>query len=69
MEKKELSLMDIPDQPFGWSGTLEHPQMWKVSYQKRKEKEAEEEEEEIVTDKEEEEEEKEEKNGRKRSEW
>lgn len=25
MERKELNLMDIPDQPFGWSGTLEHP--------------------------------------------
>lgn len=57
MERKELNLMDIPDQPFGWSGTLEHPPMWEVSYQKRKEKETEEEEEEIVTDKEEEEEE------------
>lgn len=57
MERKELNLMDIPDQPFGWSGTLEHPPMWEVSYQKRKEKEAEEEEKEIVTDKEEEEEE------------
>lgn len=36
MERKELNLMDIPDQPFGWSGTLEHPPMWEVSYQKRK---------------------------------
>lgn len=61
MERKELNLMDIPDQPFGWSGTLEHPPMWEVSYQKRKEKEAE-----IVTDKEEQEEE-ERKNGRKGS--
>lgn len=41
MERKELNLMDIPDQPFGWSGTLEHPPMWEVSYQKSKEKEAE----------------------------
>lgn len=40
---------------FGWCGTLEHPPMWEVSYQKGKEKEAEEEEE-ILTDKEEEEE-------------
>lgn len=38
---------------FGWCGTLEHPPMWEVSYQKEKEAE---EEEEILTDKEEEEE-------------